>query len=120
MDYSDDQPSSNKNVPEISLHAMTGSPTPQTMRVTRLIRRHAISVLIDTDSTHNFLHPYLAKKASLSIDTKDKLDVIMTSGDKLPSTRHCTKTTLTIQGTLIYVYFYLLPLRGFDAMLGAQ
>ena len=31
MDYSDDQPSSNNNVPEISMLAMTGAPTPQTM-----------------------------------------------------------------------------------------
>ena len=92
------KPSSINNVPEISLHAMTGAPTPQTMRLTRLFRSHAISILIDTDSTHNFLHPHLAKKAGLSVDTKDKLDVIMASGDKLPSTGRCTKIALTIQG----------------------
>ena len=118
-DCSDDQPFSINNVPEISLHAMTGAPTPQTMRVKRLLGCHAISILIDIVSTHNFLHPHLAKKASLLVDTKDKLDVIMASGDKLPRTGRCQKTGLTIQGTLIYVDFYLLPLGDCDAVLGA-
>ncbi|KAJ0044644.1 hypothetical protein Pint_05186 [Pistacia integerrima] len=62
MDCSDDPPSSDDDALEILLHAMTGAPTPQTMRVTGLLGRPVISILIDTGSTHNFLDPHLAKK----------------------------------------------------------
>ena len=66
------------------------------------------------------MHPHLSKRACLSIDTKAKLDVIMASGDKLPSIGRCTKTVLTIQGTLICVDFHILPLGGCDVVLRAQ
>ncbi|KAJ0103542.1 hypothetical protein Patl1_05284 [Pistacia atlantica] len=50
------------------------------------------------------------KKTGLSVDTNAKFDVMVANGNKLPSTGRCTNTTLTIQGTLIHVDFYLLSL----------
>ncbi|KAJ0077255.1 hypothetical protein Patl1_35397 [Pistacia atlantica] len=118
MDCSDDPPSLDNNAPEISLHAMTGAPTPQTMRVTGLLGRQVISILIVIGSTHNFLDPHLANKAGLSVDTNATFDVMVANGDKLPSTGRSTNAALTIQGTLIHVDFYLLSLDGCDALLG--
>jgi hypothetical protein len=51
--------------PEISLSAITGTPSPKTMRIVGFIRFHRVIVLIDSGSTHNFVDAKLA--ASLGI-----------------------------------------------------
>ena len=40
---------------EISLHALTGWTTVKIMRVTARIGTYEVTVLIDSDSTHNFI-----------------------------------------------------------------
>jgi hypothetical protein len=40
--------------PRISLHAITGSPTPRTMQVLGRLGTHRLTTLMDTGSTHNF------------------------------------------------------------------
>lgn len=42
-------------MPEISFHAITGTNHPQTMRVVGKLKNKDIMVLIDGDSTHNFI-----------------------------------------------------------------
>nr|GEU33306.1 hypothetical protein [Tanacetum cinerariifolium] len=49
-------------IPQISLNALNGSNTFQTMRVTRKVRKHEIHILVDCSSTHNFLDANVAKK----------------------------------------------------------
>uniref|UniRef100_A0A2N9J7H4 Chromo domain-containing protein n=1 Tax=Fagus sylvatica TaxID=28930 RepID=A0A2N9J7H4_FAGSY len=68
----------------ISLHAIAGTPTPQTMRV----------------------------KANV----EGKLLV----EEKIPSNGRCPRIRVALQGTTLITDFYLLPLEGFDAVLGAQ
>ena len=43
-------------VPEITLNALLGSPSPKTMRVVSNIKNHKAVVLLNTSSTHNFLN----------------------------------------------------------------
>lgn len=47
--------------PIISLHALAGSNSYQTMRVREYISWEPVIILIDSDSTHNFLDPMVAK-----------------------------------------------------------
>jgi hypothetical protein len=51
--------------PEISLNAITGTPSLKTMRIVGVIRFHRVIALIDSGSTHNFVDTKLA--ASLGI-----------------------------------------------------
>ncbi|XP_026399186.1 uncharacterized protein LOC113295041 [Papaver somniferum] len=51
---------------EISLHSLMGSSFPKTMRLTGYIKGEPLTVLIDSGSTHNFLHPYIATKHGFS------------------------------------------------------
>lgn len=45
---------------EISLHAMAGTQTPQTMKVKGYVGKFAIYTLVDSGSTHSFLREKLA------------------------------------------------------------
>lgn len=46
--------------PEISLNAITGTPSPATMRIVGFLKLHPVVILIDSGRTHNFLDTKLA------------------------------------------------------------
>lgn len=50
-----------KDPPKVSSHAIAGTLAPQTTRVRGMIGKHPVILLIDLGSTHNFLHPIMAR-----------------------------------------------------------
>uniref|UniRef100_A0A2N9IK08 Integrase catalytic domain-containing protein n=1 Tax=Fagus sylvatica TaxID=28930 RepID=A0A2N9IK08_FAGSY len=73
-------------VPGISLHAMSGSDAPETMRVHGAIGIVSTVVLLDSGrSTHNFVSERLATKLNLQPATNKKVTVEVASGEKLSS-----------------------------------
>jgi hypothetical protein len=48
-------------IPKISLHAISVLPTPQTMRISGIIKEVRVVLLADTGSTHNFLSTELVE-----------------------------------------------------------
>jgi 5S rRNA maturation endonuclease (ribonuclease M5) len=42
--------------PQIYVHALSGFSTSQTLKLISYIKHHKVIVLIDSDSTHNFIH----------------------------------------------------------------
>lgn len=46
--------------PVISLHALAGISSPQTLKIRGFIKHHPVVVLIDSGSTHNFIHQRVA------------------------------------------------------------
>lgn len=47
---------------EISMHAMTRSLSLQTMQVKAKLKKQSMTILIDSSSTHNFIHLDLVKR----------------------------------------------------------
>lgn len=45
----------------ISLHVLTGSKAPKTLRVAGFIKWQLVSILIDSDNTHNFINEFITK-----------------------------------------------------------
>lgn len=86
----------------------------------RTVSRHPLVILVDSSSTHNFLDSMVARKAGLVINGNANLEVMVANGEKLSSEARCVNIDLTIQGLLITTNFYLLPLGGCDAILGAH
>lgn len=73
--------------PAISSHSLMGSPQPKTMRITGFTKGRSVTVLIDTGSTHNFLHPSVAKQCGYAIHSGDApLSVMVGDGGILANT----------------------------------
>lgn len=49
-----------------------------------------------------------------------QFEVMVASGEKLPSPGKCNNVKLLLQRFPIVVDFYLLPLEGYDVVLGTQ
>ncbi|KAL5751082.1 hypothetical protein ACOSP7_025685 [Xanthoceras sorbifolium] len=104
--------------PEISLHAILGLRTPEMMRVLGTLTHEVVTVLIDSGSSHNFVSKQIAKKAGLQTISNGHLEVMVASGERLVSLGKCVQTQLNLQGYPIVMDFYLLPIEGYDVILG--
>jgi hypothetical protein len=114
--WEEDEP----EIPEISLYAILGVQLPQTMRIAGTIKRARVVMLADTESTHNFLSTHLAEQLGLEPDKHTAFDVLVANGGRLSSKGKCSVVQVWLQGTLFTLEFFLIDLRGYDSVLGAQ
>ncbi|XP_041009475.1 uncharacterized protein LOC121253540 [Juglans microcarpa x Juglans regia] len=106
--------------PEISLNALTGTPCPNTMRVRGKLGTSMVVILVDSESTHNFLDPLIVKKNQLPMDGAGQLKVRVANGELLQSQGYCSNVLTNIQGTTFSPSFHVLSLPGCGAVLGVQ
>ncbi|KAK9179225.1 hypothetical protein WN943_028424 [Citrus x changshan-huyou] len=110
-----------KVVPEISLHAISGVKASGTMQVKGTIGSLTTIVLVDSGSTHNFISEDIARKLGLQPKVEEQFKVVVALEERLPSRGKCTNVKLLLQGIFpISVDFYILPLEGYDIVLGTQ
>lgn len=108
------------HVPKISLHAISGTPKPSTMRLMGKIGMSKVVIVVDTGSTHNFLDPSVAKKNNLPVTQYNRLRVRVANGDTMLADGGCEKVAVKMQGHGYEADFYLLPLGGCDVVLGVS
>lgn len=68
---------------QITYYTLTGWAAPQTMRVLANIGSYEIMVLIDSESTHNFINTRLVNQLQLLITTTAAFSVRVANGEKL-------------------------------------
>ena len=104
----------------ISLHAIIGSPNPKTIRVLVKLSGHNFVALIDTGSTHNFIHPRVARRVGMKVLKHKPIGVNIADGSKLWSEGSCSDIKLMIQGDQFITRAYVIQLGGCDMVLGIQ
>ncbi|KAJ0009667.1 hypothetical protein Pint_33583 [Pistacia integerrima] len=105
---------------EISLHAMAGSESPKTMRIWGGLMGQSVVALIDSGSTHNFISSQIAQRINLHPTSNSRLEVMVASAEKLSSPGKCSNVQLKLQKIPFFVDFFILPLEGYDVVLGTQ
>lgn len=74
---------------EISLNAIFGTPSPNTLRLVGTVSNHRVVILVDSGSTHNFLHSTFARQAKVPLNTFKGLLVNIANGELLQSEGYC-------------------------------
>nr|GEX16932.1 hypothetical protein [Tanacetum cinerariifolium] len=100
--------------PLISLNAFTGSNNFKTLRVTGVLGKNKIHILIDYGSTHNFLDKNKAKQLRSNIRNMCPLSVTVAEGNKLVTTSECKQFKWQFGANLFTTDVMLLPLGGCD------
>ncbi|GKA91624.1 serine/threonine-protein phosphatase PP1 isozyme 2 [Tanacetum coccineum] len=103
-----------ESFPQISLHALSGVNTFQTMRVRSYVGKQPLPILIDYGSTHNFLDSNTAKKLPYKLTATTPLRVDMANGNKMISSFECNQFKWTLQGYEYKGNCMLLPLGRCD------
>ncbi|KAL4346612.1 hypothetical protein GQ457_17G009440 [Hibiscus cannabinus] len=106
--------------PILSLQAMWGVASWETMRVKVAIDGHELIALLDSGSTHNFLSLAAAKRLNLRVERKISLKVIVADGGRLSTLGLCSNVEWKAQGHSFVTDFLILPLKNSDAVLGVQ
>ncbi|XP_026399008.1 uncharacterized protein LOC113294848 [Papaver somniferum] len=105
---------------EISLHALTGTISTDTIRILGSINKKNISILIETGSTNSFIDSALAKELKCPVEQTASLLVTVENGDKTIISGICSQLTWSMQGHKFCGDLRLLPLGGCDIVLGAD
>ena len=104
----------------ISVHALEGLQTPQTMKVKGFIKKQPVMILIDLGSTNNFLDSTLASRLKQKIEQASTFDVKVADGRSLTSPGKCEGIKIILPNYELITDLFLLPLDGCDVVLGAQ
>ena len=104
--------------PEISFHAIAGTEHPQTRRVLGKLKNKNVMVLIDGDSTHNFIDHAIVSKFGLPVIRDKKFEVMVANREKIECIGQCRGLTLTIQGYSVTADYYILPFAACQLVLG--
>ncbi|KAJ1259396.1 hypothetical protein BS78_10G151600 [Paspalum vaginatum] len=104
----------------ISLHALTGITTANTMQLCVRVGDADLLALVDSSSTHTFINTATAQRLGLPVHRRPGLSVKVANGDRVSSFGLCPEVALHIQSEAFYINCYALVLDGFDIVLGAQ
>lgn len=104
---------------EITLYAMVGSPSSNTMRVQSKIKNQEMVSLLDKGSTHNFLMP-LVIKSEIAVWYLPNLEVEVANGSMIKTQGLCHGVTISMQVRKFIVDFNILYLGGCEVVLGTQ
>ena len=89
---------------EITLYALTGTPTPGSIRVRGMVNGNGLVILIDTSSTYNFVDASLIYGLQLRIDVSKDLEVKVANGRVVKTLGFCSNVPVCIQGVMLCIH----------------
>ncbi|XP_026398743.1 uncharacterized protein LOC113294565 [Papaver somniferum] len=114
-------PSSSLDSPmEISLHALTGLVTHNTIIVPGHLQSRDIFILIDTGSTQSFVDAELAEQQQLPVSPTGHMLVTVANGDTTINKYFCPNLAWNMQGYDFVSDLRILPLGGCDMVFGVD
>ncbi|XP_066323873.1 uncharacterized protein [Miscanthus floridulus] len=106
--------------PVFSLQAVASVPLCDTMQVRVTLGTVTLTALLDTDSTHNFIAEEAARRTTLPIQSKPRLTATVANGEKIQCPGVLRQAPITIDGEAFHVDLFVMPLAGYDLVLGTQ
>eukprot|EP00253_Pinus_taeda_P030072 PITA_30072 len=104
----------------ISCNALAGITTPQTIKIEGQIKKKKVIVLIDSGSTHNFLHCKVAKELSCFLYPAPECQVMIADGGTINCSRKCHNVKLSMGEYVLTSPMLSIPMGGADVVLGVQ
>jgi hypothetical protein len=112
--------SSEELTPTISCNALAGISTPQTLKIEGYIKKKNLIVLIDSGSTHNFIHYKLSKALNCFVYPAPEFQVMTANGGTINCSGKCNKINLTMGEYVMNIPMIAIPMGGADVVLGIQ
>ena len=105
---------------QISLHSLVGHLASETLCLVGTLTRHHVVLLVDGESTHNFIQQQLVTQLGLPFRENTPLRVMVGNGQHLVCNCICEAITVDIQATKFTIDLYVLPISGANVVLGVQ
>ena len=105
---------------QLSLNSLAGYLVPETLCFVVTISGHAVVLLVDGGSTHNFIQQQLVPLLGLSPTPTTPLQVIVGNGQQVYCTCVCKAVSISIRAMTFIVDLHVLPISGANVVLGVQ
>jgi hypothetical protein len=104
----------------ISLNALTGFSTPQTLKLIGYIKHWKVIILVDSGSTHNFIHHCIAQETHCYIHAVNNFQIMIANGGSMKCGGHCENVCLQIGDYHLKSHMFSIDMGGCGIVLGAD
>jgi hypothetical protein len=106
--------------PVISLNALTGFSAPQTLKLIGYIKHRKVIILVDSGSTHNFIHRRIAQETNCYIRAVNNFQIMIANGGSMKCGGRCENVCLQIGDYHLKSHMFSIDMGGCDIVLGAD
>jgi hypothetical protein len=106
--------------PIISLHTLTGFSTPQTLNLIGYIKNMKFIILVDSGSTHNFIHHRIAQETNFYICVVNNFQIMIANGESIKCGGHCENVHLQIGHYNLKSHMFSIEMGGCEIVLGVE
>ena len=103
--------------PIISLHALVGISTPQTLKLLGYIKLHKVVVLVDDGSTHNFIHKKIVDETHYYVHLVSNFQIMIANGGMMPCWGRCENVRLKLGDYHHKTHMFAIDMGGCDIVL---
>ena len=116
----DDQKENVSDEPVISLHALAGISSPQTLKIRGFLKHRPVVVLIDSGSTHNFIHQKVIEAVHCFVRVVSNFQVQIADGGTIKCEGRCENVKLQMGDYQLKTHMFSIHMGGCDIVLGAE
>jgi hypothetical protein len=106
--------------PIISLNAFTGFSTPQTLKLIGYIKHQKVIILVNSGSTHNFIHRRIAQETHCYIHAVNNFKIMIANGGSMKCGGCCENVCLQIGDYHLKSHMFSINMGGCDIVLGVD
>jgi hypothetical protein len=106
--------------PAISLNALTVFSAPQTLNLIGYIKHQKVIILVDSGSTHNFIHRRIAQETHCYIHAVNNFQIMIANGGSIKCGGRCENVRLQIGDYHMISHMFAIDMGGCDIVLGAE
>jgi hypothetical protein len=106
--------------PVISLNALIGFSALQTLKLIGYIKHRKVIILVDSGSTHNFIHRRIAKETHCYIHAVNNFQIMIANGGSMKCGGCCENVRLQIGDYDLKSHMFSIDMGGCDIVLGAD
>jgi hypothetical protein len=106
--------------PVISLNSLTGFSAPQTLKLIGYIKHRKVIILVDSGSTHNFIHRCISQETHCYIHVVRNFQIMIANGGPIKCGGRCENVRLQISDYHLKSHMFSIDMGGCDTILGAD
>jgi hypothetical protein len=106
--------------PLISLHALTGFSAPQTLKLIGYIKHRKVIILVNSGSTHNFIHRGIVQETIFYIRVVNNFQIMIANGGSMKCGRHCENVSRQIGHYHLKSHIFSIEIGSCDIVLGVK
>jgi hypothetical protein len=100
--------------PVISLNSLTSFSSPQTLKLIGYIKHRKVIILVDSGSTHNFIHHRIAQETHCYIHVVNNFQIMISNGGFMKCGGHCENVRLQIGDYHLKSHMLAIDMGGCD------